>query len=89
MTIVHYKQCAGSSPRKTVLVLVFHVHRIRSLHVLMLISLPGPNVQSRASTWLYIHSAHYFSRDGAHVLIPDALKGPPTSFLQCIDTSVA
>jgi hypothetical protein len=57
MTIVHYKQRAGSSPRKTVLVLVFHVHRTRSLHVLMLISLPGPNVLSRASTWLYIHSA--------------------------------
>jgi hypothetical protein len=29
------------------------------------------------------------TRDGAHVLIPIALKGPPTSFLECLDTSVA
>ncbi len=42
MTIVHYKQRAGFSPRKTVLVLIFHVRRTHSLLALMLVSLLGP-----------------------------------------------
>jgi hypothetical protein len=89
MTIIHYKQRAGSSPCKTVLVLVFHVHRTRIFHVLMLISLPGQTCYLELARG-FTYTLHVGPpRDGAHVLTPDALKGPPTSFLLCLDTSVA
>ncbi len=89
MTIVHYIQCAGSSPRKTVLVLVFHVHHTRIFHVLTLISLPGPTCYLELARG-FTYTLHVGPpRDGAHVLTPDTLKGPPMSFLQCLDTSVA
>ncbi len=89
MTIVHYKQRAGFSPRKTVLILIFHVCRIRSLLVLMLVSLPGPACYLELARGL-TYTLHVSPpRDGAYVLVPGTLKGPPTSFLLCLDTSVA
>jgi hypothetical protein len=89
MTIVHYKQRAGFSPRKTVLVLIFHVRRTRSLLVLMLVSLLGPTCYLELARG-FTYTLHVSPpRDGAHVLVPGTLKGPPTSFLRCLDTSVA
>jgi hypothetical protein len=70
MTIAHYKQRAGFSPRKTVLVLIFHVHRTRSLLVLMLVSLPGPMCYLELARG-FTYTLHISPpRDGAHAWYP-------------------
>ncbi len=89
MTIVLYKQRAGFTPRKTVLILIFHVRRTRSLLVLMLVLLPGPACYLELARG-FTYTLHVSPpRNGAHVLVPGTLKGPPMSFLRCLDTSVA
>ncbi len=77
MTIVHYKQRAGFSPRKTVLVLIFNVRRTRRLLALMLVSLLGPTCYlelARGSTYT-LHVSP--PRDGVHVLVLVPFKGLP------------
>jgi hypothetical protein len=83
MTIVHYNQRAGSSPRSTVLFALTHP---RSLHVLSHSHL----VSSGQTCYLELaHGSTYTlhvspPHNGGPHAVPEVLKGPLMSFLHLV-----